>query len=60
MKKGIEAAAHLHEKVPSGWYFKSLKAGPAKWYWYPQYFQQLKYLKFQKMEVQEFLKKLQE
>ena len=37
MKKGIKAAAHLHERVPAGWYFKSLKVNPTKWYWYPQW-----------------------
>lgn len=37
MKRGVKAAAHLHERVPAGWYFKSLKVNPAKWYWYPQW-----------------------
>ena len=37
MKKGVKAAAHLHERAPPGWYFKSLQTNPAKWYWYPQW-----------------------
>lgn len=37
MKKGVDAAAHLHERVPPGWYFKSLQTNPSKWYWYPQW-----------------------
>lgn len=37
MKKGIKAAAHLHERVPAGWYFKSMKPDFSKWYWYPQW-----------------------
>lgn len=37
MKKGIKAAAHLHERVPPGWYFSSLRPNLSKWYWYPQW-----------------------
>lgn len=41
MKVGIKYAAHLHEKVPPGWYFNSIRKNILQRYWHLRRFEEV-------------------
>lgn len=41
MKKGVEAAAHLHEKVPPDWYFSSIRKNIFQSFWHKRRFREV-------------------
>lgn len=41
MSKSSKSAAHLHEHVPPGWYFYSIKKNPFQKYWHKRRFEEI-------------------